>query len=131
MGLRITRSAGQVLYGGYDLDGDDLENTFDHRIWFRRFYSTNKTRSAVVNIETDSGVVEAVMREVGADSVLKLEHDVELTLVDIKEQYVDTELFCEVCGRGDPAPKRRVPQGRFNIEGPRSYQLIRDDARKK
>ena len=131
MGLRITRSAGQVLYGGYDLDGDDLENTFDHRIWFRRFYSTNQTRSAVVNIETDSGVVEAVMREVGADSVLTLEDGIELTLVDIKEQYVDTDRFCNVCGRGDPAPKRKVPQGRFNIEASREYQLIRDDARKK
>lgn len=130
MGLRITRSAGTVLYGGYSLDGNDLEGSFDHRIWFRRFYSTGK-RSAVLNVESNSGVIEAVMQDHGSDAVLQIDPEIELTLVAIKDQFVDTEPYCEVCGRGDRSPKRRVPQGRFNVEAPRSYQLIRDDARKR
>ncbi len=131
MGLRITRSAGTVLYGGYGLDSDNLEETFDHRIWFRRFYSTDKTRSAVLNIESSNGVIESIMGESGSDSVLQIEPEVELTLVGIKDQFIDTEPYCETCGRGDRSPKRRVPQGRFNVEAPRSYNLIRDDARKR
>ena len=76
-------------------------------------------------------MIEADMQDHGNDAVLQIDPEIELTLVAIKDQFVDTEPYCEVCGRGDRSPKRRVPQGRFNVEAPRSYQLIRDDARKR
>lgn len=131
MGLRITRAADSLLYGGFELDGDDLEGSFDHRIWFRRFTSTEKKKSALVNIETREGITESVMLTTGEDSAIELAPSVWLSLVSIHEHWAERPPFCDVCGRGDKQSRRMIPQGRFGVDAPRSYQVIRDDARKR
>lgn len=131
MGLRITRAADSLLYGGFELDGDDLEGSFDHRIWFRRFTSTEKKKSALINIETKDGITESVMLTTGEDSAIELAPSVWLSLMSIHEHWADRPPYCDVCGRGDKQSKRMIPQGRFGVDAPRSYQVIRDDARKR
>lgn len=131
MGLRITRVADSLLYGGFELDGDDLEGTFDHRIWFRRFTDHGNKKSAVLNIETKEGITETVLLMHGKDAVYELEPGISIELTGINGHWAERQPYCDECGRGDRAGKRRVPQGRFGLEAPRAYQIVRDDARKK
>ena len=83
MGLRITRAADSLLFGGLELDGDDLEGSFDHRIWFRRFIYTEDKKSALVNIETRDGITESVMLTAGEDSAIELSPNVWLNFMSI------------------------------------------------
>ena len=50
MSLRITRSVDSILYGGEDLDPDNLEGTFEHRLWVRRVRDHRGKQDALVNV---------------------------------------------------------------------------------
>ncbi len=131
MGLRITRVADSLLYGGFELDGDDLEGTFDHRIWFRRFSDYGRKKSAVLNIETREGITETVLLLMGSESTYELGPGISIELTGINGHWAERQPYCDHCGRGDRAGQRRIPQGRFGFEAPRDYQIVRDDARKR
>jgi hypothetical protein len=125
MPLRITRAVDSVLYGGWDLDPSDLEGSFDHRIWVRRVRNTNDKQDALVNIETQEGVVEQLIT-VGDDPIF-IDKDIELEVIGIQQYHVAPEKR----GRGDRPKSRYIPQARMSVKAPREYEVIRHDARKK
>lgn len=128
MPLRITRAVDTVLFGGWNLDPSDLEGSCDHRIWVRRVRDTDTHQDALVNIETPEGVVEEIITE---DEPIQLEKGVILQMVGVQQYYLKPEKYCKHCGRGDRFNPRYIPQARLAVDAPRSYQVIRHDARKK
>ena len=128
MPLRLTRSVDSILYGGLSLDAQDLEKTFDHRIWVRRIIDHGRYQNALVNISSDEGVSEHLMK-VG-DAGIFLADDVKFELVGITN-FLKKPDYCEHCGRGHIPKDLWIPQARVAVSAPREYQIIRDDARKK
>ena len=52
MPLRISRSAGTVFYGGESLDPEDLEGTFDHRVFVRGVVDLEGRHETHLNVHT-------------------------------------------------------------------------------
>lgn len=128
MPLRITRAVDTVLYGGWDLDPSDLEGSCDHRIWVRRVRDTDEHQDALLNIETPDGVTEEI---IDTDTPIELEKGVQVMMKGIQQYFLKPEKYCKHCGRGDRFNPRYIPQARLAVDAPRSYEVIRDDARKK
>ena len=129
MPLHITRSVDSILYGGEFLNPNDLEGTFEHRLWIRRVRDTAKHQDALVNVTSADGISEHLL-SVG-DEGINLGADIGVSMVGIQEYFMRTKPHCDVCGRGDVVSEKMVPQARLAIDAPRNYQLIRHDARKK
>ena len=128
MPLRITRAVDSVLYGGWDLDPSDLEGSCDHRIWVRRVRDTDKYRDALINIESQQGVIEEILN---IDEPMMVDHGIELKMVGVQRYHLKPEKYCKVCDRGDHFKSKYVPQARLAVDAPREYEVIRHDARKK
>lgn len=129
MALRITRNAGSILYGGLRLNPDNLEGSYDHRIWFRRIRDHRGNRDAIVNIKSLNGVSEHVI--LAGDRGIWITDDVNISIEGIQQYFVEGKEFCGECGRGDESRDRTIPQAQLLISAPREYGLIRDDAKRK
>jgi hypothetical protein len=132
MPLRITRPAGSVFYGGENLDSQNLESTFDHRVWVRGVVDQAGRHEAHLNIHTSrEGHREHILK--AGDEGLKLTDDVWVEMTGIQPHYTKPKLRCPECGRaGDETAKSfMLPQASLIVGAPRKYQIVRDDARKK
>ena len=129
MGLRITRAVNTVVYGGYDLDENNPNATFDHRIWIRGIRNYKDRQEGIINVKSESGVEEHVIQ--AGDDPLELAPDIAIELVGVRERIAHAEPYCEVCGRGHSFTDRKTPQAELALIAPRSYRLIRDNARRK
>ena len=129
MGLRITRAVNTVVFGGYDLDEKNTNASFDHRIWIRGVRRHKDRQEGIINIKTNKGVEEHVI-QVG-DPLLELAPDVAIEMVGVRDRIGQAEPYCEVCGRGHSCTDRHTPQAELALHAPRSYRLIRDNARRK
>ena len=128
MPLRLTRSVDSILYGGADLDSENLERSYDHRIWVRRIIDHGRYQNALVNITAPEGISEHLMK-VGDEGIF-LANNVKFELVGITN-FLKKPDYCDSCGRGDRPKDLWIPQARVAVSAPREYQIIRDDARKK
>lgn len=129
MGLRVTRAVDSILYGGKDIDPKSPETTYEHKIWVRRVRDHKGKQDCLLNIISDDGCVEQLMT-VGGEA-LEISPTVTISLVGIQEYWYKPDDYCEECGRGDPIKSRVVPQARILVEAPRSYEIIRNNARSK
>ena len=129
MGLRITRAVNTVVFGGYDLDEKNPNASFDHRIWIRGVRNHKDRQEGIINIKSGLGVEEHVIR-VG-DDPLEISNDVAIEMVGVRDRVAQAEPYCEVCGRGHSFTDRHSPQAELSLHAPRSYRLIRDNARRK
>ncbi|MBT8448744.1 MAG: hypothetical protein KJO69_03590 [Gammaproteobacteria bacterium] len=128
MALKLTRLAGTVVYGGWDLNPNDLENSYDHRLLIRTVRDSDE-HNAVINVSINGvGVEEHVLR-VGGDTLM-LENDVEVGLENVHNYTIRETPYCPECERGGE-DKKVIPQASFAFSAPREYQILRDDARKK
>jgi len=128
--LRITRAADTMLYGGYNLDPDNLEKTADHTFWVRKVSDLRHGGSAMIHTKTKSGISDRVVL-LNDELPFTLDNEIKINLMDIHHDWRDTQPYCEVCGRGNPQKKKKVPQAKLGLEAPRSYTWIRDDATKR
>lgn len=129
MGLRITRAVNTVVFGGYDLDEKNPNASYDHRIWIRGVRNLRDRQEGIVNIKTLEGVEEHVI-QVGEDP-LELNEELSIQMVGVRDRVAQAEPYCEVCGRGHSFTDRHSPQAELALHAPRSYKLIRDNARRK
>ena len=129
MSLRITRSVDSILYGGEDLDPDNLEGTFEHRLWVRRVRDHRGKQDALVNVTSKEGISEHIL--LAGEEGIWLKNDTNVNMVGVQQYWMKSKKYCDECGRGDVVPERMVPQARLAVSAPRKYQLIRHDARKK
>ena len=129
MGLRITRAVNTVVYGGYELDDKNPNASFDHRIWIRGVRNYRDRQEGIINVKSGLGVEEHVI-QVG-DDPLELNPDVAIEMVGVRDRIAQAEPYCEVCGRGHSFTDRHSPQAELSLHAPRSYRLIRDNARRK
>ena len=129
MGLRITRAVNTVVFGGYDLNDKNPNASFDHRIWIRGVRNHKDRQEGIINVKSDLGVEEHVI-QVG-DNPLELAPDIAIEMVGVRDRIAQAEPYCEVCGRGHSFTDRHSPQAELALHAPRSYRLIRDNARRK
>ena len=129
MALRLTRSVDSILYGGENLNPNNLEGSFEHRLWIRRVRDQRGRQDALVNVTSQEGVSEHVM--LVGDEGISLGNDINVSMIGVQNFTMDYKPFCSVCGRGDVVADRVSPQAQFAVNAPRKYQLIRHDARKK
>lgn len=125
--LRITRAADTVLYGGYNLDPENLEATADHTFWVRKVSELRHGGSAMIHTRTKTGVSDRVVL-INDDLPFTLDNEIRINLMDIHMDVKEAKPYCEVCGRGSGSKKKMVPQAKLGLEAPRSYSWTRDDA---
>jgi len=132
MPLRISRSAGTVFYGGENLDPEDLEGTFDHRVYVRGVVDLEGRHETHLNVHSKRlGHQDHVLTAGGKG--LQLTDAVFVEMTGVQPYFTKPALKCPECGKtGAPAESSYMfPQAKLLIGGPRSYQIVRDDARKK
>tara|TARA_R110002072_G_scaffold26731_2_gene88068 strand:+ start:623 stop:1024 length:402 start_codon:yes stop_codon:yes gene_type:complete len=132
MPLRITRSVGTVFFGGENLDPNNLEKSFDHRVYVRGVVDLAGRHEVHLNVHSKRlGHQEHVLTAGG--SALQLTPAVHVELAGVQPYFTKPHLKCSECGRaGDPADSAfMLPQAKLLVAGPRTYQIVRDDARKK
>lgn len=132
MPLRITRSAGSVFYGGESLDPENLEGSFDHRVWVRGVIDLEGRHETLLNVHSRrKGHQEHVLK--AGDKPLQLTDDVFVEMTGIQPYYVRPNVPCPECGRSGEQSENSfmLPQAKLCIGAPRKYQIVRDDARKK
>tara|TARA_B110000046_G_C12974063_1_gene390295 strand:+ start:527 stop:931 length:405 start_codon:yes stop_codon:yes gene_type:complete len=127
MALKLTRHAGTVVYGGWNLDPENLEQSYDHRIWVR-MVRWGDIHDALLNVSVKDARVEEHILTVGGDE-LSLDEDVSVCLEHVKN-YEIKESYCQTCHRGGDK-QRVIPQASFAFSAPRAYRIIRDDVIKK
>ena len=128
MSLRFTRAVNDKWYGGFSLDSEDLDGTFDHCVWVRKVVNNYRDKKVIVNIVTQDGTEELSM-DVGETH--KLSDNIGMKLTGIQEHWAEQLPPCEECGRGDTQAKRMVPQARFGIDAPNTYTILRHDIQRK
>ncbi len=132
MPLRITRSAGSIFYGGENLDPNDLEGTFDHRVYVRGVVDLNGRHEATLNVHTRrQGHQEYVLT--AGDAGLQLSDSVLVEMTGVQQYFTKPHVKCPECGHVTEDGRKTVmfPQARLAVGAPRHYQIVRDDARKK
>lgn len=129
MALKLTRGTDSLLYLGKSLDSSDLEGSSDFRLWVRRINNFNNKQSAVLNVMSREGVVEAVLD--ADEPTLQLDGSIAITLTDIVNHHLERTPFCRHCGRGDRMNHRAVPQLRLSVAAPRNVSILRGDAKVK
>lgn len=128
MALKLTRNAGSVVYGGWNLNPHDLEQSYDHRLWVRSVRDGDLF-SAVVHLTDSAGSVsEHALCNDGKH--LELDDDITVSLESVRNYVIRETPYCRECDRGGELQKI-IPQASFAFSAPRDYQIIRDDARKK
>ena len=130
MSLRLTRAVNDKFYGGFDLDVEDLDGTFDHCVWVRRVINNYKDKRVVLNLITKDGTQELAL-DVGETH--DIEKNIGFKLTGIQEHWAEQEPPCDICGKGgDTQARRMIPQAKFGIDAPDNYRILRHDiARKK
>ena len=129
MGLRITRAVNTFIYGGYELDEDNPDETSDHRIWIRGVRSLPDRKDCLVNIASDGGIAEHVL--VLDEKNLEIAPGIYIELIRIRERGLPVEPVCTACGRGHVFTSKNIPQAELALHAPRSYKMIRDNARRR
>ena len=131
MGLRITRAVNTLLYGGFGLESTRLEETYEHRIWFRDFSKTQKGEqgTAVLSVSTPTASRDFILVAGSDNETIELEDDVTLTFLGVRYQDIETGQKCPECGNTWHEITKRV-QGRFDFDAPRRYTILRDDVSK-
>jgi len=132
MPLRITRRANSVFYGGESLDPDDLEGTFDHRVWVRGVVDLDGRHEAILNVHTKrKGHQDHVLT--AGDEGLQLTDSVFVEMTGVQPYFVKPQVTCPECGRSDGVGAKpfMLPSAKLLVGAPRNYQIVRDDARKK
>lgn len=128
MALRITRSVDTIVYGGFKLELEDLEKSYDHRVWVRKLVINEDDPRVVLNITDKAGVMEVVLSRGESVNLLK---NVAVKFNGVSEYTFEPQPYCDHCGRGDKNPVERVyPQARLGIDAPKKYSILRHDARK-
>tara|TARA_R110002153_G_scaffold92322_3_gene224282 strand:- start:1798 stop:2229 length:432 start_codon:yes stop_codon:yes gene_type:complete len=132
MPLRITRSVGSVFYGGENLDANNLEGSFEHRVYVRGVVDLAGRHEAHLNVHSRRLGHQEFVLEAGGKG-LQLTDDVYVEMTGVQPYFTKPHLKCPECGRaGSPAESAyMLPQAKLLVGGPRSYQIVRDDARKK
>ena len=132
MPLRIARAAGSVFYGGERLDPDNLEETLDHRVWVRSVIDLDGRHETLLNVHTKRKGHQEIVLEAGGER-LQLTDEVFVEMTGIQPYYTKPRENCPDCGRDVGVMNKTfmLPQARLIVVGPRSYQIVRDDARKK
>lgn len=125
--LRITRAADTVLYGGYNLDPENLEGTADHTFWVRKVSELRHGGSAMIHTRTKTGVSDRVVL-INEDLPLTLDNEIRINLMEIHRDWKEPKAYCEACGRGSDSKRKMVPQAKLGLQAPREYVWIRDDA---
>ena len=120
MALKLTRNAGSIVYGGYTLNPDDLERSYDHRLLVRSVKDSSD-RNAVVHLSIRNGGVEEHLLQVDGEG---------LELENVRNYVVRETPFCRECQTGGDQQKV-IPQASFAFTAPREYRIIRDDVVKK
>ena len=129
MALRITRTAGSVFYGGFDLDPFNPAETCDHRYWVRSIRDSKGLKGALINIRDKHGFEEfAVTLD---DPEIKVIADVTVELVSLRPKYAEAAPLCMHCGRGHVYSDRQIPAADFAIHATESYRVVRDNANKR
>jgi hypothetical protein len=131
MPLRIARAAGSVFYGGESLDRDNLEGTCEHRVWVRGVVDLEGRHEVHLNVHTRrKGHEDHVL---AGGETLRLNDKVFVEMTGIHPYFVKPHMPCPECGRsgGTSETSFMLPQARLIVGAPRSYQIVRDDARKK
>ena len=131
MPLRITRSVGTVFYGGENLDSNNLEKSFDHRVYVRGVVDLEGRHETHLNVHSKHlGHQEHVLT--AGDKGLQLTDEVFVEMTGVQPYFVKPTLICPECGTGRRSETNHMfPQAKLLVGGPRSYQIVRDDARKK
>lgn len=130
MALRLTRNAGTIVYGGWNLNPLNLEDSCDHRILIRSISKKEgQVDHAVVHLSAVGEGVEQHVLFVGGESI-QLCDEVAVSLVNVGIYVIRDTPFCAACERGGDEQKN-IPQASFAFAAPRAYQIIRDDAVKK
>ena len=131
MPLRITRSVGTVFYGGENLDSSDLERTFDHRVLVRGVVDLQGRHETHLNVHSKhQGHQEHVLT--AGDDGLQLTDEVFVEMTGVQPYFTKPKLKCSECGTvRTSAINYMFPQAQLLVGGPRKYQIVRDDARKK
>jgi sRNA-binding carbon storage regulator CsrA len=110
--LVLTRVEGSVIYGGQALT-NDVDQTYDHMIRVQRIVDNLRSRYAVISIEGSDGSVS--------------EHKLDADNEDVRIGQIRVVLigihFSFAPGGG------QALVARIGIDAPRSYKIIRDDAR--
>jgi hypothetical protein len=131
MPLRISRSANSVFYGGESLDPNDLEGTFDHRIWVRAVVDLDGRHETVLNVHTKRKGHQEHVLKAGED--LQLTEEVFVEMTGIQPFYHKPHLACPECGRTGSLSEKSfmLPQAKLLVGAPRNYMIVRDDAKRK
>ena len=131
MGLRITRAVNTLMYGGFDLDGSRLDETYAHRIWFRGFTGSQKgeTGTALLSVNTPKLSRDYSLTVGSRSESIRLDDDVQLTFLGVRLQDIEMRQKCPECGNTWHEISKRV-QGRFDIDAPKNYKILRDDVSK-
>lgn len=131
MGLRITRAVNTLLYGGFGLENARLEETYEHRIWFRDFFRTHRGAlgTAVLLVGTPTESRDFTLIAGTEDESIELDDGVTLTFLGIKYQDIESPHRCPECGNTWLDVTTRM-QGRFEFDAPRNYTILRDDVSK-
>lgn len=129
MALRVTRPVNSVLYGGCNLNADNLEGSYSHKIWIRKVRSTKHHQDCIANIASADGVEERIL-SVNDPHPIYLEPNVIINMSGVGEHWTYKSEYCEHCGRGDRSEKM-IPQAKLSISAPKKYKLVRNEARKK
>lgn len=127
MGLRITRASNTLIYGGFGLDLERLEDTYDHRIWFRSFTrpQQGERATALVSINTPTSIRDFTLTAMGSGNSVAID-DLVLTFLGTHIQDLERRQKCPECGTIFNETKKRM-QGRFDFDAPRDYTILRDD----
>jgi hypothetical protein len=130
MALKLTRNAGTAVYGGWNLNPNSLNESYDHRLLVRSIIKrVGEVDSAIVHLTTRGKGVEQHMLFVGSDP-LRVAEGVEVKLDNVGTYVVRNTPYCSECQRGGE-DQRNIPQASFAFSAPSEYRIIRDDAVKK
>ena len=129
MPLRMTRPVNSVLYVGRNLNINDLEGSYSHKIWIRRVRYTRHYQDFIANIASVDGVIERIL-SVDDPEPIELEPNVVVQMVGIGEHWTPKNKYCEHCGKGYRA-ERMIPQIKLSITAPKQYKFVRNEARRK
>lgn len=121
MPLRLTRMTGEILYGGDELDPNDLEGSYDHRVLLRRvryqkYDSDALVAVAVANVKSHEGVSEHLL--VAGDEGIYLRKDVHISIQFLSTRSIERNGLTT-----------EIPQASLVISAPTSYALLRDNAK--
>tara|TARA_R110002124_G_scaffold234445_1_gene399815 strand:- start:183 stop:581 length:399 start_codon:yes stop_codon:yes gene_type:complete len=131
MPLRITRSVGTVFYGGENLDSNNLEKSFDHRVYVRGVVDLQGRHETHLNVHSKRlGHQEHVLT--AGDKGLQLTDEVFVEMMGVQPYFNKPNLKCPECGTVTTSLTNFMfPQAQLLVGGPRKYKILRDDARKK